>query len=402
MGRRVIRARGVLVVCEIALAVVLLTGAGLLVRSLIALHRVDLGFQPENVLVMRATGVRTPAENNAFFGALLPRIAALPGVVAVGATSIPPGDLSYSGDGSYFIDRVPESRDRNLDPRALFTIVAPGAFAALGIPLKEGRDFSESDTADSPLVAIVNEALVRKALPGQNPIGRTIFCSWDRKGGMTIVGVVGDVRQRNPALEPMPDCYMPYTQHNYNSNTLMLVTRTVGDPTALAGSVRRAAAEIAPDVPVSFTTMEATLSKRVEEPRFRALLLSVFAGLAVCLAMVGRVRRHGPCREPALERDRTARGARCLTCGCQAIGAEGCAQASGAGRCHRPARRLGRFQFVCGVRLRHPADGSSRVRRGCSPACRRRPRRRARARPTCRPTRPACRDEARLARFPNA
>ena len=236
---------------------------------------------------MRATGVRTPAENNAFFGALLPRIGALPGVVAVGATSIPPGDLSYSGDGSYFIDRVPESRDRNLDPRALFTIVAPGAFAALGIPLKEGRDFSESDTADSPLVAIVNEALVRKALPGQNPIGRTIFCSWDRKGGMTIVGVVGDVRQRNPALEPMPDCYMPYTQHNYNSNTLMLVTRTVGDPTALAGSVRRAAAEIAPEVPVSFTTMEATLSKRVEEPRFRALLLSVFAALAVCLAMVG-------------------------------------------------------------------------------------------------------------------
>ena len=287
MGRRVIRARGVLVVCEIALAVVLLTGAGLLVRSLIALQRVDLGFQPENVLVMRATGVRTPAENNAFFGALLPRIGALPGVVAVGATSIPPGDLSYSGDGSYFIDRVPESRDRNLDPRALFTIVAPGAFAALGIPLKEGRDFSESDTADSPLVAIVNEALVRKALPGQNPIGRTIFCSWDRKGGMTIVGVVGDVRQRNPALEPMPDCYMPYTQHNYNSNTLMLVTRTVGDPTALAGSVRRAAAEIAPEVPVSFTTMEATLSKRIEEPKFRALLLSVFAGLAVCLAMVG-------------------------------------------------------------------------------------------------------------------
>ena len=287
MGRRVARARGALVVCEIALAVVLVTGAGLLLRSLVALHRVDLGFQPENVLVMRATGVRSTAENNMFFAGLLPRIEALPGVVAVGATSIPPGELSYSGDGSYFIDRVPEPRDRNLDPRALFTIVAPGAFTALGIPLKHGRDFNAGDTAESPLVAIVNEALVRQAIPGQNPIGRTIFCSWDRKGGMTIVGVVGDVRQRNPALEPMPDCYMPYTQHNYNSNTLMLVTRTAGDPTALAGSVRRVAAEIAPDVPVSFTTMEATLSRRVEEPRFRALLLSVFAGLAVCLAMVG-------------------------------------------------------------------------------------------------------------------
>jgi predicted permease len=287
MGRRVARARGALVVGEIALAVVLVTGAGLLLRSLLELQKVNLGFQPENVLVMRATGVRSPTDNNRFFATLLPRIEALPGVVAVGATSIPPGELSYSGDGSYFIDHVPEPRDRNRDPRALFTIVAPGAFAALGIPVKHGRDFNGGDTAESPLVAIVNDALVRQALPGQNPIGRTIFCSWDRKGGMTIVGVVGDVRQRDPALEPMPDCYMPYTQHNYNGNTLMLVTRTVGDPMALSGSVRGVAAEIAPDVPVSFTTMEATVSRRVEEPRFRAFLLAAFAALAVCLAMVG-------------------------------------------------------------------------------------------------------------------
>jgi predicted permease len=188
MGRRVIRARGILVVCEIALAVVLVTGAGLLVRSLLALHRVDLGFQPENVLVMRATGVRTPAENNAFFGALLPRIAALPGVMAVGATSIPPGDLAYSGDGSYFIDRVPESRDRNLDPRALFTIVAPGAFAALGIPLKDGRDFSESHAAE-PTGRDRQRGARPQGAPGQNPsAGHFLFL--DRKR-MMIIGVVG-------------------------------------------------------------------------------------------------------------------------------------------------------------------------------------------------------------------
>lgn len=287
VGGRMVRTRAILVVTEIALAVVLVTGAGLLVKSLMALQRVALGFQPENVLVMKATGVRSRPENNAFFEAVLPRLAALPGVAAVGATSIPPGDLSNSGDGAYFVDRVPEQRDRNRDPRAMFTIVTPGAFAALGIPLKRGRDFTETDTEDRPLVAIVNEALVRKSLDGQDPIGRMLFCSFDRSDAMMIVGVVGDVRQRNPALEPLPDCYMPYRQHAYNNNTLMVVMRTLADPLALAGTARRAAAQIAPDVPVSFTTMDATVSKRVEDPKFRASLFAVFAGLAVCLAMAG-------------------------------------------------------------------------------------------------------------------
>ena len=288
VGGQMTRTRAVLVVAEIALAVVLVTGAGLLVKSLIALQRVDLGFQPDNVLVMKATGVRTRPENNAFFSSVVPRLAALPGVVAAGATSVPPGDLSNLGDGSYFVDQFPDQRDRSLDPRALFTIVAPGAFAALGIPIKSGRDFNDGDMEERPLVAIVNEALVRKAFAGQDPIGRTLFCTFDRpKEGMTIVGVVGDVRQRDPALEPMPECYMPYRQHAYNNNTLMVVARTTGDPMALSGTARSVAAEIAPEVPVSFTTMDATVAKRVEDRRFRTSLFSVFAALAVCLAVAG-------------------------------------------------------------------------------------------------------------------
>jgi putative ABC transport system permease protein len=286
-GGRLARTRGVLVVSEIALAVVLLTGAGLLIKSLVALHNVELGFQPENVLVMKASGVTSKREHDAFFRDVLSRSAALPGVSAVGATSIPPGELSNSGDGAYFIDRRPERRDRANEPSALYTVVAPGTFAALGIPLKDGRDFSESDTVDRPLVAIVNEALVRKSFGGENPIGRTLFCNFDRPDGMTIVGVVGDVRQRNPAIAPVPECYMPYTQHQYNNRTLYVVMRTAGDPTALTGTVRRLAAEISPHVPVSFTTMEATVSKGVEDPKFRALLFGVFAGLAICLAMAG-------------------------------------------------------------------------------------------------------------------
>src|SRR4029079_5968247 len=111
--------------------------------------------------------------------------------------------------------------------------------------------------------------------------------TFDRKEAMTIVGVIGDVRQRNPAIAPVPECYMPYTQHSYNNRTLNVVARTAGDPMALAGTVRRLAAEVSPDVPVSFTTMDATLAKSVEDPRFRAMLFAALAGIAVSLAMAG-------------------------------------------------------------------------------------------------------------------
>ena len=287
-GARMVRTRGLLVVSEIALAVVLLTGAGLLVKSLLALLRAEVGFQASNVLVMKATGIRASfPENNAYFREVMSRIRALPGVTAVGATSIPPADLANAGDSAYFIDRMPEKRDRTQDSNALDSIVAPGTFAALGIPIRSGRDFNDGDAADKPLVAIVNEALVRKSLAGADAVGRTIFCTWDRPEGMTIVGVVGDVRQQNPAIAAVPECYMPYTQHGYNNRTLKVVARTAGDPMALAATVRRLAAEVSPEVPVSFTTMDETMAKSVEDPRFRALLFAALAGVAVCLAMAG-------------------------------------------------------------------------------------------------------------------
>jgi predicted permease len=182
---------------------------------------------------------------------------------------------------------MPEHRDRTTDITALDTIVAPGTFAALGIPLRRGRDFDDGDTADRPPVAIVNEALVRGSFGTQDPIGRTIFCPFDRPDGMTIVGVVGDVRTNNPSVEAIPECYMPYQQHAYNRNTLHVVARTSADPTSLIPTLRRISAESARDVPVSFTTMNELLSNNVAEPRFRALLLGTFAALAVCLAMAG-------------------------------------------------------------------------------------------------------------------
>jgi predicted permease len=287
MGGTMVRLRGMLVVAEIALAVVLLSGAGLLIKSLVALHNAALGFRPKNVLVMRATVPATPQTQAAtvFFNELLPKIVHAPGVLAAGATMAPPGHVDSLG--VYLIDRLPPQSEWNAAPSVVMSIVAPGTFAALGIPLKDGRDFNDSDTADRPLVAVVNETLVRKSFPGQNPIGRTIFCPFDSFQGMTIIGVAGDVRQSGPARAPMPECYMPYRQHGFNGNSLSIVARTVGDPNPLAGTLRLLARETSPDVPVKFTTMEATIAENVATPRFRTLLFAIFAGLAVCLAMAG-------------------------------------------------------------------------------------------------------------------
>jgi len=266
----------------------LVSGAGLLIKSFVALHNVALGFRPENVLVMRSS-VPVPASvgfarARQFFQDMRTRVSGLAGVLAAGATMAPPGSIESSG--TYFIDQMPAQRVPNAPPTIL-SIVAPGTFAALGIPLKSGRDFNDGDALDRPFVAVVNEAVARKAFPNQSPLGRTLFCPFDSLQGMTIVGVVGDVRQRGPEQEPMAECYMPYSQHSFNGATLSLVVRTTGDPNALADTVRRLARELAPDVPMRFTTMEALLSENVAAPRFRTLLLAVFAGLALCLAMAG-------------------------------------------------------------------------------------------------------------------
>jgi hypothetical protein len=174
---------------------------------------VALGFRPENVLVMKATvpGAFTPDAGrraNQFFKDVLSQTAALPGVLAVGATMAPPGQVDSRG--SYFVDHMPDRPDFSGPPGTVLSVVAPGTFAALGIALKSGRDFNDRDTYDAPFTAVINEALVRKTFRGENPIGRTIFCPFDSAKAMTIIGVVGDVRQDGPAREPAPECYMPY------------------------------------------------------------------------------------------------------------------------------------------------------------------------------------------------
>jgi predicted permease len=170
---------------------------------------------------------------------------------------------------------------------AFNAVVTPGTFDALRIPLKAGRDFNDGDFRGRPMVAIVNESLVRNSIPGQNPLGRTIFCSFDSIEPMTIIGVVGDVRESGPAGEPAPECYMSSRQHFYNNNSLSVVVRTAGDPKALENTVRRIAHERSPDVPVTFSTLESDVYQSKAAPRFRTILFALFAALAMTLAMAG-------------------------------------------------------------------------------------------------------------------
>jgi putative ABC transport system permease protein len=284
------RMRYALVIAEIALSVVLLAGAGLLMKSFIALHNVDLGFRAERILIAHASVPASDLESarraTRFYTQLLPEIAKLPGVLAAGGTTAPPGDTA--SDGGYWIDFLPKELKVSA-PHAVFTVIAPGTFATLGIPLRQGRDFDDSDTYDVPFTAIINEALAKAAFPGQHPIGHSIYCGLDSypTKPMKIVGIAGDVRQHGPGRPPSPEIYMPYLQHPLPATDLSVLVRTSLEPTALSGAIRQQVRQISTDVPVKFTTMEASLSENVAVPRFRTLLLGIFAGLAVCLAMAG-------------------------------------------------------------------------------------------------------------------
>jgi putative ABC transport system permease protein len=282
------RIRSGLVIAEIALSVVLLTGAGLLMKSFVALHNVALGFRPERVLVMSssvpASGLEGARRATRLYKTLLSDLSTLPGVLGAGATMATPGHVE--SNGGYWIDHLPNELSVTA-PNAVFSVVAPGTFGTLGIPLPRGRDFNDGDTYEAPFTAVINEALARTSFSGQDPMGRVIYCGFDSLKPMRIVGVVGNVRQYGPAREPIPEIYMPYEQHPRPATDLSILVRTATEPQTVEGMMRRKVRQLSPDVPVKFTTMEASVSENVAAPRFRTLLLGIFAGLAVCLAMAG-------------------------------------------------------------------------------------------------------------------
>jgi putative ABC transport system permease protein len=284
------RMRSVLVVSEIALAVVLLASAGLLIRSFIRLQQVDRGFQIDNVLslVVRLPGAKYPedAQLVQFFNQARERVRHVPGVRSAGMVNFLP---LYGGLGSNTAFKItgrpepPHGEEPSTDVR----VVDAGYFETLGIPILRGRNFSDAEQLEAKRVILINEALARRHFPNEDPIGQRLDVGMFEKPVITeIVGVVGNVRYDSLIDEAPPAVYFPHPELAYPFMTLVM--RTDGDPAAIAPAVQREIRAIDPNQPVSdVRTMNQVMSEAVSRSRFNTLLLGLFAGLATLLSAVG-------------------------------------------------------------------------------------------------------------------
>jgi putative ABC transport system permease protein len=284
--------RSALVISEIALALVLLTGAGLMLKSFLLLRAVKPGFEPENVMTMTVdlpeSAYRTAAQMQAFHTQTLENLSNLPGVLAAGAVNWRPlgseltmGDFQVEGGQplapGYMVDKP---------------CVSPGYFRAMGIRLLRGREFAKGDDATAPGVVIVSQSVAHSLWPGSDPLGKRISMEDDPKTGdwLTVVGVVDDVKQRGLAKKSDPAIYQPYLQvtHPFFLNHMTFVARTASHPLAVASGMRGVLSDVDKDQPVpSIAAMNNLIALTTAEPRFQARLLAVFAIMALALAIVG-------------------------------------------------------------------------------------------------------------------
>ncbi|MCS6806170.1 MAG: ABC transporter permease, partial [Blastocatellia bacterium] len=288
-----LRLRRLLAVTETALAVVLLIGGGLLVRSFVNLLRVDPGFRPENVLTFQMAGPfeQSDADQRAnFYSDILARLQALPGVQSVGgATSIPVSGVNHMEIGFEILGRP--LRPGEDSQSAAYDSVTPDYFRTMGILLRQGRLFTEQDQRGRPGAVIINEAMARRYWREENPLGQRIrlAISFGEPGepeSYEIVGVVGDVHERGLDTEAKPHLYVPYRQQTWPFFAFAL--RTSGDPRLLIGAIRASVAELTRKEAVyDFKTMEEHLAASVARRRFATVLLGLFAGLALVLAAIG-------------------------------------------------------------------------------------------------------------------
>jgi putative ABC transport system permease protein len=299
VGTRSSRMRSGLVVAQIALSYVLAINAGLLFRSFASLVDTPLGYDRSSVLVMYA---HAPARGSIFENAgienylragrllddIVTSVRRLPNVVSAGAAmGLPTGQ--YDSSGSYAIEgkHVFGGDFRKL-PYAGFRLAGPGYFGTMRIPLVRGRDFTDADLYDRPFVAIVSQSLARATFGDEDPIGHRVMCGLDQPDKwMTIVGVVGDVRQASPASKPGPELYMPLRQHPYVANEVQVVVRSHVPPDSMIATLRQTVRSIDPEVATKFTTLEASVGASIAAPRFRATLISAFAAIAILLALAG-------------------------------------------------------------------------------------------------------------------
>lgn len=285
------RLRTVLIVSEVALAVVLLVGAGLLIRSFHRLTSVDPGFRHQGLVTMDfllpTPEFREIPKRIAFFEEVLARIGSVPGAVGVAATT----DLPF-GSGRVPHNLTVEGRDlpEGTEPEIYYRAVSPEYFRVMGIPLLEGRGFTESDREGSLPVAIVNEAFLRLLFPGESPLGRRVrFAREDEIRWMTIVGVASDVKPSGFDAPEVEAIYVPFRQEQRWWRTWMsLAVRTDAPAELVSRPIRRAVSEIHSGVPVAnIQPMAELLSRSAEGERFQLVLLGSFAGAALFLAGVG-------------------------------------------------------------------------------------------------------------------
>jgi putative ABC transport system permease protein len=289
-GRRLHSVLSTLVVVEVALSLVLLAGAGLLMRSLVRLQSTDLGFRAEGVLTaaMQLPPTRYDlTQAGSFFRDAQSRLAALPGVEHVAGASCMPVPFSCIGTSFWRVDR-PRPADGELTSGQIRPIT-PGYFRTMEVPQVAGRDFLESDTVDSLPVVIVSEELVKQQFPDGTPLGRRLRINFDHANGRndmewTIVGVVGNTRSTldGPVRQTI---FVPRTQRPGGAITLFIRTRQ--DPILLSGSVTRLVHSMEPEAPVAVRTLEEVVGNTIARPRAVSVLVSVFALVALTLAAVG-------------------------------------------------------------------------------------------------------------------
>ena len=299
------RLRSALVIAQLAVSLILLVGAGLLGRSFVRLMQQDMGFRTERVVTMELLGA-SPRDDAArtrliqFHDDVESRLRALPGVTHVGGINSFPlsGGLS---NGTFIItdpaapqpttpaELGPLFRNKAMTGQAEYRLATPGYFQAMGIPLVRGRGFEARDTAQSPHVAVITESLAKSRWPDRDPIGLTIqFGNMDRHlEPITIVGIVGDVRDRNIEAQPRPTVYASAGQRPNRTAQFTTVIHSAADPGWLIGRAGEIVRALDPDVPPRFRTIEQVFATSLANRRFSLLLLSVFAGAALLLAVIG-------------------------------------------------------------------------------------------------------------------
>jgi predicted permease len=284
------RTRNVLVASEVALAIVLLTGAGLLIRTLWTMQQAERGFRVDNVAMMTIslppTTYADVAAVRSFYARLLERVRALPGVTsAATGTGVLQPLVTTSGVYSIEGKPLPPPEERVEYP---VEVVSPGYFETVGMTIARGRSFTDVDHADSPPAVIVNETFARTGWPGDDPIGRRIRSGGEQSQApwLTVVGVIRDAHRSDVTRVIRPEIYLSALQITPRTQTLMV--KTAGEANSVVPSIRRELQALDPQLPVfNVTTLARELSLTLSQPRFQAVLLAVFAGIALLLATIG-------------------------------------------------------------------------------------------------------------------